>query len=1168
MSQLDRVKTGSLLRRQGSIKFFSAPLLTQLENSAVAVFTSLQAFATESKSNSSPAEILAYSAKTALQAMQALSNQMKTAAESLPDDLKIEMLSHAKSIIDLSRAMGGAMKECLKAAQGNPQQRSQAYEALLPLVEQVNMLLNEVAPMPAHKVDPSHVDMVMDHAVPSGLDTSPGMSTMHPPTSPSTPPLQRVGSLEEMPQTPLSPSSSRPSISSPFAPPSVVKLASEQAAQSTPAQSTPTSPPPNLQLFSRAIQTSLSAFASMVEEAGTLTASNTPVISGLKSALEMVKQFVVGVKAVAADPAHEEGLRRSLMMSATAIIQASADLAQALRTAIKASTGTAEEAVEANLALRNRIRGIISLVSTSVVHLFSSTDSAESKETQSDSQSVAASASSVSSETPIPEPPPAPAPPTFELSMTSSTDFAPPPPPPPPPVLVGDDFEPAAADQLPPPPVAAPKTTMEEPPSLDDLPAPPPPPPMPELDGPLPDISSMALPPPPPSLNELVGMLPPPPPIPAPVLELSANDSPTLSTKSLPPPPPPRAKFDISNLPLMKSVKAVQDSIGQLCGSMSVLSIGFGGGSSQSSYYQMLKQLEAVVEEFSTEANNALALLAKNDEITNGLRARLHLTANQVRNGAVQVVSTTRATLFGMKPVTGTSSSTKKFSESVRLQQLKATTTLVTLGLQQMDSARKNVAAAVKELRQSYEGYYDLLAKRDQASAHKALEAQEEKIDLWDVLKPDSNDTIRFTEEIDDTQGHAIECATLPKLIERLTHERFSGHTFTQIFITTCQSFTTPNTLLDLLIQRYVVPEKVFERLPKKVDLGEFRKSTILPIQLRVGTSLKYWIEHRFQDFDDDLVAQLQTFVGGPVTENSKGLATQLGNAIAKQIQRRDEGTLSARMKIKSLSMANIPEQGFMPINVMQGYFDLAEIARQITLHDFFLYRSIEPVELLNQAWNKPKYRWRAPNVIALVERFNQLSSWVATIILWQTSLAERRKMVARVIELNIHFHKLKNFHAIAAVNAGLNNSSLHRLKYTMEGIDKKLKESQSKLEHLMNPDGSYKNYREMVHKVSPPLLPFIGVYLRDLVFIEDGNPDMLNGNLINFQKRRYAFNVIAEIQQYQQDLYPFPFAEPLYSFLAQLPTETDDDLYNLSIECEPRNATLKEVLEREKAYY
>jgi son of sevenless-like protein len=87
---------------------------------------------------------------------------------------------------------------------------------------------------------------------------------------------------------------------------------------------------------------------------------------------------------------------------------------------------------------------------------------------------------------------------------------------------------------------------------------------------------------------------------------------------------------------------------------------------------------------------------------------------------------------------------------------------------------------------------------------------------------------------------------------------------------------------------------------------------------------------------------------------------------------------------------------------------------------------------------------------------------------------------------------------------------------------------------------------------VDPPCVPFLGVFLTDLVFIEEGNKDMLNG-LINFDKRRKVAYVIREIQQYQQTPYCLMAVPEIQSLLLSPDEVTDDDLYKLSLELEPR---------------
>lgn len=49
----------------------------------------------------------------------------------------------------------------------------------------------------------------------------------------------------------------------------------------------------------------------------------------------------------------------------------------------------------------------------------------------------------------------------------------------------------------------------------------------------------------------------------------------------------------------------------------------------------------------------------------------------------------------------------------------------------------------------------------------------------------------------------------------------------------------------------------------------------------------------------------------------------------------------------------------------------------------------------------------------------------------------------------------------------------------------------------------NYKSYRENLSATETPAVPYIGVFLKDLTFICDGNPDYLRGGLINLHKRR-----------------------------------------------------------------
>jgi hypothetical protein len=85
-------------------------------------------------------------------------------------------------------------------------------------------------------------------------------------------------------------------------------------------------------------------------------------------------------------------------------------------------------------------------------------------------------------------------------------------------------------------------------------------------------------------------------------------------------------------------------------------------------------------------------------------------------------------------------------------------------------------------------------------------------------------------------------------------------------------------------------------------------------------------------------------------------------------------------------------------------------------------------------------------------------------------------------------------------------------------------------------------------------------VHLSDLTFIEDGNPDTING-LINFTKRRLVFRVISDVSRYQQNAYNLHPVPQIIALLSNLDTKKDDELYELSLKREPREAERKDIL-------
>lgn len=69
---------------------------------------------------------------------------------------------------------------------------------------------------------------------------------------------------------------------------------------------------------------------------------------------------------------------------------------------------------------------------------------------------------------------------------------------------------------------------------------------------------------------------------------------------------------------------------------------------------------------------------------------------------------------------------------------------------------------------------------------------------------------------------------------------------------------------------------------------------------------------------------------------------------------------------------------------------------------------------------------------------------------------------------------------------------------------------------------------------------------------INVGNDDIIEGNLVNFQKSKLMWNVIKRVAHHQRTAYPFSKVPNLYNALNNLFTFDEETLFKYSLEWEP----------------
>ena len=187
---------------------------------------------------------------------------------------------------------------------------------------------------------------------------------------------------------------------------------------------------------------------------------------------------------------------------------------------------------------------------------------------------------------------------------------------------------------------------------------------------------------------------------------------------------------------------------------------------------------------------------------------------------------------------------------------------------------------------------------------------------------------------------------------------------------------------------------------------------------------------------------------------------------------------------------------------------------------DMTLFCNIHPRECLGQAWKKKNKFIIAPNICILIDHFNRIAKWVQMRVLLCRDVKKRGKMIKKFIKICEQLFVLRNFQSLFAVFGALFSSAIIRLKKAWRCVPTKHLAKFEEFKVIFSTKRNMSNLRKLHRESYPPMIPYSGIFLQDLLSIEEGNKKIKDDGSVNFSRLMRLSTTIDSILIYQKTPY------------------------------------------------
>jgi hypothetical protein len=236
---------------------------------------------------------------------------------------------------------------------------------------------------------------------------------------------------------------------------------------------------------------------------------------------------------------------------------------------------------------------------------------------------------------------------------------------------------------------------------------------------------------------------------------------------------------------------------------------------------------------------------------------------------------------------------------------------------------------------------------------------------------------------------------------------------------------------------------------------------------------------------------------------------------------------------------------------------DSEDFASQITLMDLPVFKAIKPDELTSCGWSSKAKLEKAFHIVQFTRRFNQVNFWTQGELLRADILKNRTEILSHFIRVAKKLYEFNNINACMAVVMALQSAPIYRLQKTWAGLSKRDRTTFSNLKEFVSSNENWKRLRHHLTNTKLPCIPYLGIYLTDLIRIDTLHPH--SGGLETNQRKNAMNNICRVISEFQQSTYEFlkPI-ECVQNYLAsvrymeELQTFVEDQNFKQSLAIEP----------------